>query len=89
MKVINLYLDNIKIDFFNKTKLGLKIFPNGNTKEKDELGEQVITDRLHSLIFCIQLNKLNVFVDNSYGKINSFYNTWFKDSKISTQKNHF
>jgi exopolysaccharide biosynthesis predicted pyruvyltransferase EpsI len=38
--------------------------------------ELVITDRLHAHILCLLLNQRHVVVDNSYGKLSSFHDTW-------------
>ncbi len=39
-------------------------------------GRVVITDRLHAHILSILMNKPHVVIDNSYGKLSSFYQTW-------------
>ena len=53
------------------------------------LANHVITDRLHAFIFSIQINKPHTIIDNSYGKVSSFYETWLKDSKITTLSKKF
>jgi pyruvyl transferase EpsO len=39
-------------------------------------GERVITDRLHAHILCVLLGIPHTVVDNSYGKLSSFIDTW-------------
>jgi pyruvyl transferase EpsO len=39
-------------------------------------GQVVITDRLHGHILCLLLRIPHVLLDNSYGKVSSFYNSW-------------
>lgn len=39
-------------------------------------GRVVITDRLHAHILCTRLSKPHVLIDNSYGKLSSFYHAW-------------
>jgi exopolysaccharide biosynthesis predicted pyruvyltransferase EpsI len=39
-------------------------------------GHVVITDRLHGHILCMLLGIPHVLLDNSYGKVRSFYDTW-------------
>jgi exopolysaccharide biosynthesis predicted pyruvyltransferase EpsI len=39
----------------------------------------VITDRLHAHILCLLLGIPHVLLDNNYGKLSSFYETWTSD----------
>lgn len=39
----------------------------------------VVTDRLHGMIFSFVTGTPCIAFDNSYGKLHSFYNTWFRD----------
>jgi exopolysaccharide biosynthesis predicted pyruvyltransferase EpsI len=39
-------------------------------------GEVVVTDRMHGHILCLLLAIPHVLLDNSYGKLSSFYETW-------------
>lgn len=39
-------------------------------------GRTVVTDRLHGHILCVLLGIPHVVLDNSYGKVRSFYETW-------------
>lgn len=39
----------------------------------------VYTTRLHVLILSALLEKKIFLIDNTTGKLNSFYNTWLKD----------
>lgn len=39
-------------------------------------GEVVITDRLHGHILCLLMGLPHVLLDNSYGKLSSFWQTW-------------
>jgi exopolysaccharide biosynthesis predicted pyruvyltransferase EpsI len=42
----------------------------------------VVTDRLHGHILCQLLGIPHVLMDNSYGKINAFWETWTKPSPL-------
>lgn len=42
----------------------------------------VITDRLHGMIFSLITNTPCIALDNSTGKVSSFYHTWLEGSKI-------
>jgi exopolysaccharide biosynthesis protein PssK len=42
----------------------------------------VVTDRLHGHILCLLLGIPHVLLDNSYGKVSSFYETWTRDSDL-------
>ncbi|HJU67740.1 MAG TPA: polysaccharide pyruvyl transferase family protein [Gemmatimonadaceae bacterium] len=39
-------------------------------------GRVVITDRLHAHILCVLMGVSHVLLDNSYGKLSSFHETW-------------
>jgi len=39
----------------------------------------VYTTRLHAMILCVLMEKATIFLDNSYGKLKNFYDTWLKD----------
>lgn len=41
--------------------------------------DAIYTTRLHGLILAILMNKKIYLLDNNYGKIKNFYNTWLKD----------
>ncbi|MBS0419371.1 MAG: polysaccharide pyruvyl transferase family protein [Proteobacteria bacterium] len=41
---------------------------------------QVVTSRLHGMIFAALLNKRARYLDNTYGKLTGYANTWFDDS---------
>ena len=41
--------------------------------------KEVYTTRLHVMILSTLLGKKVHYIDNSYGKLSSFYNTWLKD----------
>jgi pyruvyl transferase EpsO len=43
-------------------------------------GRVVITDRLHGHILSLLLGIPHVLLDNSYGKVRSFYESWTKSS---------
>jgi pyruvyl transferase EpsO len=45
-------------------------------------GRVVITDRLHGHILCLLLGIPHVVLDNSYGKISAFIETWTRDSAL-------
>ena len=53
------------------------------------LSNCVWTDRLHAFIFCLQLSIPHCIIDNTYGKIYEFYNTWFMKSEITILKKNF
>jgi exopolysaccharide biosynthesis predicted pyruvyltransferase EpsI len=42
-------------------------------------GQVVVTDRLHGHILSLLLGIPHILLDNSYGKVRSFYETWTKD----------
>ncbi len=42
-------------------------------------GRCVVTDRLHGYVLSTLLGKPTVLLDNSYGKVSSFYKTWTPD----------
>jgi len=46
-------------------------------------GRVVVTDRLHGYILALQLGIPHVLVDNSYGKLSAFYNTWGRESRLT------
>ncbi len=50
-------------------------------------GKVVITDRLHAHILCLLLGIPHVVLDNNYGKIRSFYDTWMKSCDIALWAN--
>jgi pyruvyl transferase EpsO len=43
----------------------------------------VITDRLHAHILCLLLGIPNVLLDNIYGKLRAFHETWTADSTLT------
>ena len=46
--------------------------------------KEIYTTRLHVAILSILTHKSFTFIDNSYGKNSSFYNTWLTDLNGST-----
>ena len=46
-------------------------------------GKVVITDRVHGHILSLLLGIPNVLLDNSYGKVKSFYDTWTKGCELT------
>lgn len=44
--------------------------------------EVVITDRLHGMIFSLITHTPCIALDNSTGKVSSFYHTWLEESKV-------
>lgn len=44
--------------------------------------KEVFTTRLHVMILAVLLGKKVHYIDNSYGKLSSFYNTWLIDCDI-------
>jgi pyruvyl transferase EpsO len=46
-------------------------------------GNVVITDRLHGHILCLLLAIPHVMLDNNYGKIRSFYETWTRNCPLT------
>ena len=47
------------------------------------MGQVVITDRLHGHILCLLLGIPHVLLDNNYGKLRSFFETWTRDSELA------
>ncbi len=45
-------------------------------------GEIAVTDRLHGHILCLLMSVPHVAIDNSYGKLRSFYETWTSSSEL-------
>ena len=43
----------------------------------------VITDRLHGHLLCLLLGIPHVVLDNSYGKVRSFFETWTRDCELA------
>jgi pyruvyl transferase EpsO len=43
-------------------------------------GRIVVSDRLHAHILCLLMGIPHVLVDNSYGKVKSFFAAWTKDA---------
>lgn len=48
-----------------------------------ERGRIVVTDRLHTHILSILLNKPHVLLDNSYGKLGNYFNAWTKNYPLA------
>lgn len=46
-------------------------------------GKVVVTDRLHAHIFCMLMDIPHVILDNCYGKIDGFYQSWTINSSIT------
>ena len=42
-------------------------------------GKTVVSDRLHGHVLATLMQIPNVLIDNSYGKVSSFYETWMRD----------
>jgi pyruvyl transferase EpsO len=42
----------------------------------------VVTDRLHGHVLCLLTGTPHVLLDNSYGKIRSFYDTWTREANL-------
>lgn len=54
-------------------------------------GAVVVTDRLHAHILCLLLGIPHVLLDNSYGKLSSFFQTWtsvFDDAQWAESAQH-
>lgn len=47
---------------------------------------EIYTTRLHGAIFSVMLNLKTTFIDNSYGKNRTFYDTWLSDCDCITMK---
>lgn len=47
----------------------------------------VVTDRLHGMIFALITDTPCIALDNSTGKVSSFYHTWLEDSKVLLMEN--
>ncbi len=50
-------------------------------------GQVVITDRLHGHILCLCMGIPHVVLDNSYGKVRSFYEAWTSASSLAQWAN--
>jgi pyruvyl transferase EpsO len=46
-------------------------------------GRVVITDRLHGHILCLLLDIPHIMLDNTYGKLRSFFETWTRNSPLA------
>jgi exopolysaccharide biosynthesis predicted pyruvyltransferase EpsI len=46
-------------------------------------GRVVVTDRLHGHILCLLLGIPHIVLDNSYGKLRSFDETWTRTSTLT------
>jgi len=42
-------------------------------------GKTVISDRLHGHVLATLMQIPNIIIDNSYGKLSSFHDTWMRD----------
>jgi pyruvyl transferase EpsO len=52
-------------------------------------GRAVVTDRLHAHILCLLMNIPHVLLDNAYGKLSAFYNTWTRSSPLARFESDF
>ncbi len=52
-------------------------------------GDAILTDRLHGYILSLLLNIPHIFLDNSYGKLSAFYDTWLKESELTFFEKNF
>ncbi|MBK5269385.1 MAG: polysaccharide pyruvyl transferase family protein [Bacteroidia bacterium] len=50
-------------------------------------GKVVVTDRLHAHILCLLMDIPHILLDNSYGKIKGFYETWTKNNELTVWAN--
>src|SRR5262245_41215512 len=46
-------------------------------------GKVVITDRLHGHVLCLLLGIPHVLLDNNYGKVKNFHDTWTRDCGLA------
>lgn len=46
-------------------------------------GKVVVTGRLHAHILSVLMTKPHILLDNSYGKLQGFYDAWTKDLAIA------
>lgn len=46
-------------------------------------GQVVITDRLHGHILCLMMGIPHVLLDNNYGKLRDFYETWTQNETLA------
>lgn len=49
-------------------------------------GETVITDRLHAMLLALQMGRSVVAVDNSYGKVHGYIDSWLAESGAAVTK---
>ena len=75
-KISHIALVNVSLNYFRPymVKQGVKFI-----KKYDK----IVSTRLHPMILSTLLNKPVEFVDNSYGKISSYYNTWLSKSELT------
>jgi len=66
------------LDYNTRAQLGVNLAVNILSR-----GRVVVTDRLHAYILCLQMGMRHVVIDNSYGKLSSFYQTWGKDCELT------
>jgi len=52
-------------------------------------GRAVVTDRLHAHVLCLLMGIPHVVLDNTYGKIRSFYETWTQASALTVFEDDF
>jgi len=72
------------LESFARGSLGMTYVPLARSRLRRGVrslsaGRVVITDRLHGHILCLLLGIRHVLLDNSYGKISSFHDTWSRD----------
>jgi pyruvyl transferase EpsO len=52
-------------------------------------GRAVVTERLHAHVLCVLMGIPHVVLDNTYGKIRSFYETWTQASALTVFEDDF
>lgn len=50
------------------------------------IGETIITDRLHAMLLGLQMGRSVVAVDNSYGKVHGYIDSWLAESGAAVTK---
>lgn len=81
-KFIGTKISKMFIDYYWLKRRKNKIINTGINFIKDY--NTIYTTRLHIGILGLLMNKNVIFLDNNYGKLSNFYNTWLKDIKIAS-----
>lgn len=73
----------------NKSAGGWRRLAEGRVRRGVDLiavGETIITDRLHAMLLGLQIGRSVVAVDNSYGKVHGYIDSWLEGSGAAVAK---